>query len=422
MKRKLYLGGGLLACSLFIVWFLSGGSSDESANIQSVVKKGRFDVVVTTTGELSAKTSENINGPEGLRNTRIYQVKITDLVPEGTLVQPGDYVATLDRSEVEARLKDVESEYQKNESQYTKTRLDTTMQLRTARNELINMKFSLEEKRIVLEQSKYEPPATIRQAQIDLDKAKRSYDQAVKDYDLKQQQAVALMQEVKATFSKITRRRQELMDVIDQFEIHAPKSGMVIYYKEWNGNKRKVGSQISPWDPTVATLPDLSSMVSKTYVNEIDISKVKKGQKVKVGVDAFPDRKYNGEVIEIANVGEQLSGSDAKVFEVVIQVHESDSILRPGMTTANTIYTASHEDVLYVPLEALHANDSLSYVYCKDGFSFVKQIVVPGISNENEVIITQGLQEGEQVLLNRPDGAEDLDYQGLELVGTINRN
>ena len=73
------------------------------------------------------------------------------------------------------------------------------------------------------------------------------------------------------------------------------------------GAKRKVGSSISPWDNVVATLPDMSSMISKTYVNEIDVSKVKTGQKVDIMVDAFPEKTYTGTVTSVANIGEQLA-------------------------------------------------------------------------------------------------------------------
>ena len=82
---------------------------------------------------------------------------------------------------------------------------------------------------------------------------------------------------------------------------------MVIYKREWGGDKRKVGSEISPFDPVVATLPDLSSMISKTYVNEIDVSKVKVGQRVRLTVDAFPEKSYSGVVTSVANIGEQLT-------------------------------------------------------------------------------------------------------------------
>ncbi|MCB9028623.1 MAG: HlyD family efflux transporter periplasmic adaptor subunit [Bacteroidales bacterium] len=128
---------------------------------------------------------------------------------------------------------------------------------------------------------------------------------------------------------------------------------MVIYKREWNGAKRKVGSEISPWDPVVATLPDLSSMISKTYVNEIDVSKVKAGQPVRLTVDAFPEKSYTGEVISVANIGEQLPNTDAKVFEVITKIDGSDPILRPSMTTGNQIMTKTFMDVIYVPLETV---------------------------------------------------------------------
>lgn len=415
VKQKVYWGGGILLILLLLWWLVPSKSADESAQIPVSVKRGPFSVLVTTTGELSASHSEKINGPDGLQASGIYQAKITDLIAEGTLVKAGDYVATLDRSEVENRLKDMETEYQRNESEYTKTRLDTTMQLRTVRNDLINMKYDLEEKKIVLAQSKFEPKATIRQAQINLDKAQRALAQSQKDYQLKKQQAKAQMKGVEAGFARIGRRRQALVDLLDKFVIRASKSGMVIYFREWNGTRRTVGSPISAWDPTVATLPDLSSMVSKTYVNEIDISKVQKGQVVNIGVDAFPKRKYTGQVISIANIGEQLPHTDAKVFEVVIQVNGSDSILRPAMTTSNAIVTRKLSDVLYIPLEALHNGPKGSYVYKKEGYSSVKQAVVSGVANENEVVITKGLEQGDKVLLAIPKRAQKMEVQDAQL-------
>jgi HlyD family secretion protein len=204
--------------------------------------------------------------------------------------------------------------------------------------------------------------------------------------------------------------------VIDKFTIYAPSSGMLIYYKEWGGTKRKVGSNISPWDLTVATLPDLSSMISKTYVNEIDISKIKVGQEVRIGVDAFPEKKYTGRVLEVANVGEQLPNTDAKVYEVIIKLDGSDPILRPAMTSSNQIVTAVYKDTLSVPLEAIHVDDSIPYVVKKKG---TKQIVVLGESNENQIIIEQGLKTGDAVLLSLPDDVDKMKVEGQELVSVI---
>ncbi len=61
---------------------------------------------------------------------------------------------------------------------------------------------------------------------------------------------------------------------MSSFTIKAPSPGMVIYVREWNGKKKGVGSQWNAWDPTVATLPDLTQMESQTYVNEVDVRKL----------------------------------------------------------------------------------------------------------------------------------------------------
>lgn len=417
-KRTIYIGiiAGVIIIILII---LASGKDNAIDNLKVEVERGQFEIVVSVTGELQAKSSMDITGPTELRNSRTLRfrdIKIQDLIPEGTVVDSGDYVATLDKSEASNNLKDLEDELEKAESQYLMTQLDTTMQLSELRDQLVNLKFGLEERKIVLEQSKFEPPATIRQAEIDLDKAERSYKQALDNYGLKKQQAKAEMKDATLDLNMARRKFEEMRKVIDKFVIFAPQSGMVIYKKEWSGQKREVGSTISPWDLTVATLPDLSEMTSKTYVNEVDISKVDVGQEVRVGIDAFPERKYTGEVVDVANIGEQLPNADAKVFEVLIRVNETDTVMRPAMTTSNQIVTRVYDDVLYLPLEAVHSNDSLSFVYTTNK---KKQIVILGATNENFVIIEQGLKEGDEVFLSVPEEADELKYSGLELITVI---
>lgn len=418
MKKKIIIAIAALVI-LIVIFFVFGTSEKDKAAPQFVkVSNGLFEVLVTVTGELKAQNSEDIEAPTELRGRsfRISDVKIQDLIPEGTVVDSGAYVATLDRSALSNRLKEIEDELEKSQQVYLKTQLDTTLTLRELRNSLVNLKFEMEEKQIVVDQSKYEPPATQRQAQINLDKSGRSYSQALYNYTLKREQAEASMKEVAINLEKQKRERQDMMSIMNKFVIHAPKPGMVIYYREWSGQKRKVGSTISPWDLTVATLPDLSVMNSKTYVNEIDISKIKKGQIVRVGVDAFPEKKYSGEVTEVANIGEQLPNTDAKVFEVVIRVNGFDPILRPSMTTSNQIITNVYENVQSLPLEAIHADDSLSYVYTKKG---KKQIVVTGEMNENYIIIEKGLSSNEEVYLSIPEKPESFDLAGKELISII---
>jgi HlyD family secretion protein len=419
-KRTIWIISIIVVVVFIVILAFSSSPGDKNVLLETQVKQGPFEIIVSVTGELKAEHSEEIMGPEQLRsrNLRFNNIRIQDLIPEGTVVKAGDYVATLDRTEADNQLKDIMNEEEKSNSQYNKTKLDTTIQLRNLRDELINMKFSMEEAQIKLEQSKFEPPATIRQAQIELDKTKRSYEQAQKNYLLKEQQAVEDMSMVSVELNKAQRRREEMVSILDKFVIKAPAPGMVIYQREWDGQKRKVGSSINPWDLTVATLPDLSSMITKTYVNEIDISKVKTGQTVKIGVDAFPNKKFTGLVTEVANIGEQLPNTDAKVFEVIIKLDNSDPILRPSMTTSNAILIARLDSVRSIPLECVHGNDSMTFVYKKNG---MKQVVVLGESNENEVIVEQGLQAGEKIYLSVPEDAEKMKLAGEDLIAVIKK-
>ncbi len=410
-NRKIYWGIAGIVTLLLVVWFFVKPNESETVTLESPVKQGLFVISVTTTGELEAKNSEKIYGPSssGLREARIWELKIDDIIADGSIVDSGDYVASLDRTELTNKLKDKEIEIEQYQNNFTKTQLDTTMELRGARNDLVNLKYAMEEAQIGVDQSIYEPPASQRQVQIELDKSKRSYDQAERNYSLRTEKAVANMSEVSTALKKKQGEYAKLVELINQFTVKAPKAGMVIYQRDWEGKKRGIGSTVSAWENVVATLPNLREMITKTYVNEIDISKVKAGQKVNVGIDAFPDKKFTGEVIEVANIGEQIRNSNAKVFEVKIAVNEYDSIVRPAMTTKNTIITNEIDSVMFIPLEAMHNNDSVQYVFTSER----RQQVITGKSNENEIIILGGLSASDKVMLTTPEKPEDYEFSYL---------
>ncbi len=384
----------------------------QEENIKAIVKKGEFKVKVTATGELQAKRSEKIRGPQGMRAAQIWQTNITDMIPEGTLVKAGDYVATLDKTELDTKMKDAMAEIEKIETQLEQAKIDTTIELRGIRDELINLKFAKQEKLLYVEQSKFEAKSVIQQAEIDLQRTERDYNQLLTKLSLSQTKAEAKISEINASLRQQQLKLKTLSVLAAGFLVKAPKDGMVIYARSWDG-KVGPGSQIRAWDPVVAELPDLSDMVSKTFVNEVDISRVQKGQDVKITVDAFPDKEYTGQVIKVANIGEQLRNYDSKVFEVVVQVNEIDSILRPAMTTGNEIVTNIYNDVIFIPIEALF-NDSLSFVYKNDKGNLTKQEVITGASNEDEILVEHGLNEGDEILLTEPSDANKMNLVPLD--------
>lgn len=408
MKKNLIIGSGVLV-ALVIAYFVFGGSKgDGVADILTNVKKGPFKIEIETTGELEAKNSVKILGPVQLRDFRIWNVTIQNIVEEGTVVKKGDWVATLDRSEFQNRFNEKQIELEKANSKYTQTQLDTTLQMRQSRDDLINLHYALEEKQIILDQSKFEPPATIKQNEINYDKAKRAYQQAQENYKIKKSQNIEKMREVSAERKKVENEFAAMTRVLESFNVIAPEDGMVIYVKGWDGKAIKAGSQIQMWDPQVASLPDLTKMMSKTYVNEVDVRKVKSGQRVEIGLDAYPDKKLQGQVIRVANVGEQRPNSDSKVFEVAIEIDGSDPTLRPAMTTSNKIVAKMIDNAMFIPLECLHSqSDTITYVLKKEGLNVVKQEVMVGDTNSNDVVILAGLGEADKVYLSVPSGIDD---------------
>jgi hypothetical protein len=209
----------------------------------------------------------------------------------------------------------------------------------------------------------------------------------------------------------------DLEKILADFTINAPQDGMIVYKRDRLGNKIKTGTILNPFDPVVATLPDLTSILSKVYVSEIDINKIKPGLPVRITVDAYQGRTYTGYISSIANIGEQLPNSDSKVFEVLASFKDLDPMLRPTMTTNNKVIIKTFDNILYIPLESLHADaDNIPFVYTRDK---TKQVVIPGEANDKFVIIEKGLAEGTPVFLNIPENHNKFALSGKELIAEI---
>ncbi len=398
---------------IVLAWMIFKPTQSVNSDILINPQFGEFAVTVTATGELQAKNSVKIYGPLKARMVHVWQMKITKLVDEGTVVKKGDFIAELDPSELSNKIKDRQIEIQKAESRYTLTQLDTLLTLSKARDELINLQYAMEEGNLKKEQSTYEAPAIRRQAEIDYEKAVRSHQQAKNNYQTKVKQSRAKMQEINAELSQHRQKMTLYKQILSEFTVKAPADGMVIYHKEWNGQKKTEGSIVQGWNPVVATLPDLSVMESITYVNEVDIKKIKIGQQVNMGLDADPDKKLSGAVTEIANIGEQRPNSNSKVFEVKILVNESDSTLRPAMTTSNEMIVAAVDSSLSIPLECIHNKDTLTFVLIRNGSDIIKQQVELGLINDNSAIIEDGVTANDELYLSIPNGIEELEFVNL---------
>ena len=402
-----------------LIVFNKIASKNENVEQYTEAISGKFEITITTTGELVAENSVDIKGPEFSqgRDIRSTNIKITDLIPEGTVVQKGDFVASLDKTELDNSLKDARERLTSLQTQLDMALLDTAMTMNSIRDQISNQRHTVDEAALTFRNSKYESPQIQRQAEINYDQAKRVLGQLERTHILRDAQTKVNIKNLRWWTSRIMRRVNDYEEVLANFTIYAPSSGMIIYKKNRFGTKRKLGSNIDSFDRVVATLPDLTSMLSKAFVSEIEINQVKKGQHVVITIDAFPSKVYTGTVFTIANIGEKLPNTDTKVFEVMIKIDGTDMNLRPAMTTNNKIMIESFDNVTYIPNECVHTGaDTIPFVYTKSGY---RQVVIPGKANDKEVIIEKGLEPGTKIYVTEPADGQKFKMSGIELIKEI---
>lgn len=190
--------------------------------------------------------------------------------------------------------------------------------------------------------------------------------------------------------------------------VTAPKEGMIMYAKQWNGRKIRTGDDISIWMPAIATLPDMSQPVSEAFIQEIDITKITQGDSVEVTIDALPGEVFKGTVSQIANVGQELQGFDMKVFRIEVEIDVRGREIKPAMTSNNKIILKKFDNVVKIPRSCLFTSNGDFYVYLEEGGKTWIKKVTPGIENEEEIVIEEGLSQGDKILTYAPENENDL--------------
>ncbi|SMO81220.1 Multidrug resistance efflux pump [Saccharicrinis carchari] len=400
-KKYVLTGAAVLLFMILIVVFWPASVNYQTVRAQIMP----FAMEVAADGEVQALEFESINIPEILsrRDVGIWRMKISDLVTEGTQVKKGDFVASLDPSEVEERLVRIKERIEEHNNSLESAILDSTIQLMQKREELTNAKDNLEESLIRVEQSQYESKATQRQAGIALEKAQLEINAKLRNYDKEVLRQKIKINRIKKYLSRDVETKDLLEKLKSQLRITSPSNGIVVYGRSYRGRKIKVDDDVGPWMPIIATIPDLSSLYSEAIVKEIDIAKVKVGQPVQITIDAFPEFIFQGEIKNVANIGQPIPGTSMNGFKVVISFDTKGKKVLPGMTTANKITIASYSNDIVVPREAVFGNDTAYYVFKKQGGSIIKTRVQLGGENETHIRIVNGLQQNDKVLMARPD-------------------
>lgn len=399
---------------LAILAILSGWmiKKNQISHTTHLVRRGNFDKYITTKGEIQGKEAFFITISDIFKDNdlQVWGLNIKDMVPEGTIVKKGDWVATLDQASINQRIQTNREEIDRRLAWLNDAKIDSAISLTRLRQQLQELGYDLQYRQLELEQAQYESPAYQRRIQTAYNQKVRQIERAKRDYELRRMDLANRIRRYEDRYNYALNVDSKLHVALEACNITAPQAGMVVFAR-WRGNRKiRIGDEVGSQRPVIASLPDLSVLVSETYVEEIDIAKIANGDSAIITVDAVPGVQFIGTILKIANVAQNIQGSDSKVFPVVIELSQSDRKLLPGMTSTNQIILERTPNQIIIPRTSLFSDNGNSFVYLKKGGKVWKKIVEPGSENDEVIVILDGLEDKDRILLQPVENPEEIAY------------
>ena len=385
------------------------------------VQQGEFVIGLTLkNGELEAADAEQMNAPR-VRG----QLKITELFPEGDIVEVGDLVIEFDRAEFEKRVTETEQALEAAKAESEKTMANQRVEIARLESDILNRDAELRLAQLQVEKMEFESLVEREESKLKARQSELAMAQARKKLEAQRIVDAADLRKREIDVSQRERDLEKARKDLEGLTIYAEKPGLVVYEKIWKGSrpvKIRVGDE--PWGGmTLVTLPDLSTMQVKTWVNEVDVDRMEVGQPALIKLDALPGPSFHGSVTSIASLGREKEGDhNVKVFDVVLEIEEQDPRLKPGMSATSEVVietipprpaepdSDAVEDLaaevgalpLYIPIDAVFEEGGRTLVYRMNGGKAEAQEVVLGKRNDDYVIVEEGLGVNDRVALRDP--------------------
>ncbi len=252
----------------------------------------------------------------------------------------------------------------------------------------------------------YVLPTLLEQAKMRVARAQAEIDELGRGGELAVAKAAAALGQNREARAAAEAELAEVEAELARTVIRSPLSGMVVLQESFRqGERRKprVGDVVLQNQPLIY-VPDVSRMVVETHIRELDLHNVAVGMPATVIVDAYPGLRLAGMVRSIGVMAEarhHVPGGD-KAFRTVLELHDGDARLRPGMTARIEIDSAQLREALAVPVHAVFIQDGRAYCYVGSGSRFQLREVALGAQSEDWAQILRGLRAGERVALVRP--------------------
>ena len=353
--KKIAIGVGAVLLLGIIVAFTVHQSGKNVVTVQTgKVAREDLATVVSASGEIKPKTYVNIGANAYGKITHLY-VREGDHVRKGQLLaqlenvqssadvsanQASVQAAETDAIAAEASMKTAEADLLRAKADYDRNKLDWERAENLFKEGLI-AKSDYDSRRnawATADAGLTQAQARVAQAKAQNDSANRHVGQA------------------RATLTRVT-------DVLQKTTYSAPYDGVITNLPVREGESVVIGIQ-NALGSTLMTLADMSVITAEVKVDETDIVNVRLGQPAEVTIDAIPKKIFHGTVSEIGDnaivrssgvsTSQQTTASEeAKDFKVVVTVQDPPHDLRPGLSTTAKITTATRNNVLAIPIQAL---------------------------------------------------------------------
>ena len=428
-------------------WFFVRDTGKQGPQvITNTVSRGPYEFVVIEQGEI-----ENANATELKCEVKSRGaggsgggIAILEVVPEGTMVQPGDIVVRLDSSALEqekvtqqiacnrqlALLEKAKNELDAAqiarieylEGTFKQALLLAEQNLRTAETGLSSAQ-RLAARNIITS-------LQLEGAQFAADKAlterdvlvKYTKEKMLKDFDTKIATADASVKAEQSSHQLELDKLKEIEDQIAKCIIRAPNAGQVVYCNKYNTGRSgsspefvvEAGAAVREQQPIIR-LPRSNEMQVKATVNEARITLVRPGLPVSVRIDALKDEVIQGEVVKINQYAEpgSWSGGNVKKYATFIKITNPPPAMRSGMNAEVRIHVERQQDALQVPVQALAEHKGHFFALVKNGEGFETREVTVSSTNDKVAVISQGLAEKDQVVMNPRGQAAMLQLPNL---------
>jgi multidrug efflux pump subunit AcrA (membrane-fusion protein) len=337
---------------------------------------------------------------------------ITWMAPENSLVEAGETVIRLDANYYKEQIQKEQFEINKLKLQIS----DKTQQLKKEKSELLGqLNITSIEKELAdvyaARDEKLYPKNKIIEDAINLDYLKAKSKHYKKQQGKLEEKARAELQILELKRKTHQVKVDQFSAALDSLEIKAPHDGLFIYQKNWRGEAPRIG--MSVWSGRrLGKLPNLEQMEAKIFVLESEAAGLKKELPVSIVLDSKPDMEFSGKVANVDAIAKPIvRRSPLKYFQVKVNLESTDGkVMKPGSQVKATMFVQKLENVVSVPNQALffeqNNGSEKTFVNIKTSSGYEKQEVKIGVRSLTRTVVTEGLNEGQEILLGKPHERE----------------